>query len=171
MLDRIKQIGKRLLAYLVYIAIYGFVLYCIFTWLASYSLLFAYFGNLALIIIAITLDELMLKRIQSEKFVIYVKKLKDPEKSYRSVRRNLDTSVSLKTDLYVFYILVLIASQIIVFYPALVSEEIGNFIQANNYSILFLIAFDALARQFSKDRERIKKITEEFEKEFNENQD
>ena len=83
----------------------------------------------------------------------------------------LDSFVSFKTVLYMFYIFILIFSQIIDFYPALVGENIGNFISANSYSILLLIALDQVIGQFSKDRERVGKISEKLKKDLVENQE
>ncbi|MCL2146903.1 MAG: hypothetical protein FWH52_03750 [Synergistaceae bacterium] len=150
---------------LIYIAIYGFVSYSVFTWLFEYSRLFAYLGNLALIIIVLAMDELTLKMIQSEKYITQIMKDEnDPREKFNSLQMGLNNSFSFKTDLHLFYVFILIASQIIELYPTLVGEKLGNFIFANNYSILLLIAFDTLVSQFSKDRERIDKILELFKK-------
>lgn len=85
----------------------------------------------------------------------------------------MDNFVSFKTVLYVFYLFVLIVSQIIDFSSAsgLVDECLGNFILTTQYSIVLLIAFDMLIGQFIKDREKMKKTSGKFMKHFAENQD
>jgi lipopolysaccharide/colanic/teichoic acid biosynthesis glycosyltransferase len=191
MLNKIKKISKYLFFTLITIAIYGLILYLIFTWLIGYSLPLAYLGNLAFMIVILVLDERLIKIFQSEeyakKFAMRVKKEidkdedknkdKDKEKgkkkenNYQLIQRHLDSAVSFKTDLYLFYIFLLVASQIIDFNSALVSENLGNFILANNYSILFLIALDMLVGQYSKDRKRTQRIAENLAKYMDENQD
>jgi len=156
-----RRVGSILLSLLFY-AIYGTILYFFTTWLAGYSLLFAYLGNLALIVLVLVADELTIKSVQSEKFLIKMEREKDPEKYYQSVQLGLNNNVSFKTDLYVFYIFILIASQVVEFYPTLVGEGLVTFLLTNSYSILLLIAFDMLIGQFTKDRERTKKILEEL---------
>ena len=168
MLKKIKQTGKNLLFSLLCIAVYGIVLYFVFTWLAGYSLLFAYLGNLALIVLVLAIDEHMVKIMQSDKFVMQLKKEKDPEKSYHTLQFHLDNFSSFKTDLYVFYILILVVSQIMEFHIVPVNENLGNFILANSYSIILLIALDMLIRQFTNDRARMKKISEMLKRKISE---
>jgi uncharacterized membrane protein len=159
--------------------IYGVVLYFAFTWLAGFSLLYAYFGNLALIIIFLAIDESLIKLAESTDYLKkeaekLSKKLsettaEDREKTYRIFQKGLENTVSFKTALYLVYIFILIFSQIININPALVSEDIATFIHANNYSILLLIAFDRLIGQVSKERERMKKISAKLKKHLEEN--
>jgi hypothetical protein len=78
--------------------------------------------------------------------------------------------ISFKTLIYLLYLFILIASQIIDFNPDLIGENLVNFIQANNYSILFLLAFDTLIGQFSKDKERMKKIAEKLKEDSSEDE-
>ena len=168
MLNLIKRISKYILFAFIANAAYGVILYFVFTWLAGYSLLYAYFGNFALIIIVLATDEYYTHiMMQSEKFIAKLKKEKDPEKAYRSLKWALSNFGSFKTDLYLFYILILVFSQIIEFNPALVGKNLGDFIRANNYSILFLIGFDTLIGQFSKDRARMKKILAKIKESLN----
>ena len=61
--------------------------------------------------------------------------------------------------------------QIIDFYPTIASEDISSFIHANSYSILLFIAFDQFIGQFSKDKERMNKISEKLKKSMTENQE
>jgi len=112
----------------------------------------------------------MYKFYESKKLVAMLTKEKDIEKNYRLIRLQLDSFVSFKTVLYIFYIFILVFSQILDFYPELIGGNIGNFVNANSYSILLLIAFDQVIGQFSKDRERTAKISSKLEKELFENQ-
>jgi hypothetical protein len=153
------------------IVVYGLISFLVFTWLAGYSLLHASIGNLVLIVLVLAIDEYMIKAFQSEKLIMRIKMENDPEKTYRSLQSGLNIAGSFKADLYLFYVIVLIFSQIIDFDPALVNENFGNFISANNYSILFLIAIDMLIGQYSKDRARLKKISEKFKEAFTKNQE
>ena len=171
MINKIIQISRYLLFTLINLVIYGFVLYGVFLWLSAYSFLCAYLGNLALIISILAADEYTFKILQSEKFVTRMKKEKNPDENYRFLQLGLDSVGSFKSDLYLFYVFILIGSQIIEFNPALVGENLGNFILANNYSILLLIAFDMLIRQFSNDRKKTKKILAKLKESLTYNQD
>ena len=169
--NKIKQTGKYLLYILWSNIIYGLIVYYTFIWLSGYSLLYAYFGNLALIVFGLAIDGYSQKLLQSKKLVVQLKEDKNSEKNTRIVGMLIDSFVSFKTVLYLFYAFILIVSQIIDFYPLLVSENVKNFISANNYSILLLIALDMLTRQFSEDRERMQKLSEKFKKSLMEHQD
>ena len=141
--------------YVLYIlygsVIYGLVLFFVYKWLAGYSLVFAYLGNLALIIFALVTDNYMFKiydtAMQSKKYVEEFRKS-------RFLRFQLDSYVSFKTTLYLFYIFILFFSQIINSSPALLNQDFLNFVSANEYGILLLIAVDLLTGQFKKDREK-----------------
>ncbi|MGL4670359.1 MAG: hypothetical protein ACRCVG_07210 [Methanobacteriaceae archaeon] len=109
--------------------------------------------------------------IQSKDIVTGLMKEKDMEKSYNSIQGLIDSAISFKTELYLFYVFILIFSQIIDFSPELVSEDLANFILANSYSILLLIAFDRIIQNFSNDRKRMKKISANLKKSLSENQD
>ena len=171
MSKRIKQLSKQLLISLITIVVYGLVLYLVCTWLAGYSLLYAYLGNLALIIIVLTLDELTLKMFQSEKRVEQVMSTDDAEKTYHQVQLGLENFVTFKTELYLFYVLVLIFSQIIDLAPLAVGEDLGTFFHINGYSILLLLAIDMFIGQFSKDKDRLNRILDRFKGYLTKNQD
>ena len=168
MQNKIRQIGNHLLYVLWSNVIYGLIVYHVFILLARHSLLYAYLGNLVLIILGLLIDAYTIKMLQSKKFIQQLKEEKGAEKNYRVVKRIIDNFVSFKTALYMFYVFILIFSQIIVFDPTLVGENISNFILANNYSILFLIAFDMLIKQFSEDKRKMKAISEKFQKSLTE---
>jgi len=167
------QIGKNIAYALSSNIIYALIVYFSYTWLAGYSLLLGYFGNLALIIMALVMDEGTLKMLRSKELVMSIKKekQKDIELALRLLKFLFDGFVSFKTVLYTFYVFILIVSQIIDFYPSLINPALENFIHANSYSILLLIAFDQIIGQFSKDRGRIKEVSAEFVKNWAENQE
>ena len=170
MKEKIKRIINFILFFIYTNVIYGLIVYFVFTWLAGYSLLAGYFGNLALIVLGLVMDAQIHKILQSKKLIQELKEDKNPEQGYRFIQSLLDNYVSFKTSLYLFYVVILVLSQIIVFYPTLLSENISNFIAVNNYSILLLLAFDMLSRQFSKDKERKKAISENLEKALSESE-
>ena len=170
MKNKIKQIGKYALFVIWTNAIYGLMLYYVFIWLSGYSLIYAYFGNLLLIVFGLATDEYMQKKLQSDKFIMQLKQ-DNNEKDYRTVRLIVDNFVSFKTSLYLFYIFILIASQIINIDPSLMSDNIRNFISTNDYSILFLIALDMLIKQFSNDRKKMKETSKKMEELLDENKE
>ena len=162
-----KKNIQVMLSSLVFVVVYGIIVYFVFVWLAKYSMLYAYFGNLVLILLLLAIDEYMLKLLQSKDY--FERLLK--EKKWEEIYGYIQKSISFKTELYFFYVLILIFSQILEFYPTLVGENLGSFILANNYSILLLVALDMLIQQYSKDRKRMKKITDKLKKSLTENQD
>ena len=168
MLNKLKQIIKYVLYILFGSVIYGIILFLVYTWLAGYSLVLAYLGNLALIIIAIVSDNLAFKvydsAMQTDKHVEEFKKS-------RFLRFQLDSYISFKTTLYMFYIFILFFSQIINANPILLNQDLLNFISANEYGILLLIAVDLLIGQFKKDREKSTEYQKKIEKYLADNQD
>ena len=176
MLNKMIKIGKHALYILISNVIYGLILYFGFVWLAGYSPIYAYFYNLALIIGGIAIDEYMITMLQSKKIILQLKDMqlkdkKDFEINYHLIQRLVENYVSFKTVLYLFYVVILIISPIIDSNPALVGAELGNFILANHYSIMFLIAVDMIITQFSKDRERMKEISAKLNTSLFENHD
>jgi len=67
--------------------------------------------------------------------------------------------------------LILLISQIINADLISIHNDFKNFISANEYSILLLIAVDMLISQFSKDRQRVKLLSEKIEKYLAENRE
>jgi hypothetical protein len=149
------------------------ILYYVFTWLVGYSLVHAYLWNLAFLVFALVIDEYMLKMFQSKKLVMQLKKEKNAEKNFRFIQWMIDSFVSFKTILYVFYAFVLIVSQIIEFSSAsvVITGDLENFILMTKYNILLLIAFDMIIGHFSKDKERTKNISAKLKKNMVDNQD
>ena len=168
MRNRIKQINKYLILDVVGMIVYGLILYFGFALLAGLSLLCAYLWNFVLIILAISFDVYTEKMLKSVKTMMMLKKEYGTEKAYSMITGGF---VSFKTLIYLFYLIILVISQIISFSPALFGENLVNFIAANNYSILFLLAFDTFIGQFSKDREKKKKHLEILKGHFAENDD
>jgi hypothetical protein len=167
MRNGIKQINKYLVYDIFGMAIYGLFLYFGFTWLAGFSLVYGFLWNYALIIIAITFDGYANKMMQSDKIIMMFKEKYGIERACRLIAGGF---ITFKTLLYLFYLFILIASQIIDVNPTLLGENLVAFILANNYSILFLLAFDSFIGQFSKDKGRKQKIIEKIQRPSAENQ-
>ena len=158
MLNKIVIIIKHLIYAIISNILYGLAVFFLYKSLVGHSLLYVYIVNIALILIFLALDDTALNVWNSKKFILEIKKDKDIDKSYRYIQLYFDSFVSFKTILYLFYIFIVIVAQIIEFYPTLINKDLENFIIANRYSILLLIAFDQLILQFSNDKEKIKKI-------------
>ena len=162
MRHRKNPINKYFLYDILGIAAYGSILYFGFIWLAGLSVLYAYLWNFALIILAVAFESYAEKFLQSDNIIAMYRKKYGTEKAYLMIAGGW---LSFKTLIYSFYLIILIASRIIDFNPALVSENLADFVLSNNYSILFLLAFDTLIGQFSKDREKTKGILSKLDTE------
>ena len=171
MSNAMRKIGKYFMYFLWSNAIYGLMVYNVFTWLSEHSILLAYFGNLALIIFGLSIDEYMQSALQSDKVIAELKAETGRKNGVRTIHWITDSFVSFKTSLYLFYVIILIISQIIRFDPSLVGENIRTFISANDYSILVLIALDTLIKQFLYDRDRMQTISENLQKALGDAQD
>jgi hypothetical protein len=159
-----KRINKYLVIDILGAAIYGAILFFGFTLIAGFSLLLAYLWNFLLIILALVFDGLANRVMQSDDSIRLLKDKYGADKAYLMLTGGF---LSFKTLIYLFYLFILVASQIIDFNPTLVSKNLVDFINANNYSILFLLAFDTVIKQFIKDKEKAKKLSDKFK----ENQD
>jgi len=116
-----------------------------------------YIGNAIVIFFSLAVDKIIHGILESKKFVI-------TKKNYRTARFfSLDTSVSFKAALYLFYIFALILSHVIELHPALVSDDIGVFFTTIEYGILLVIALDALMGQVSIDIDRVNRLNEKFD--------
>jgi len=167
-----KQKIKQALGHIIYVlfsnTIYGLILYFVYVWFSGYSLLLAFFGNFALIIAGLAVDESTIKYFESEKTVKYFERTKLSRSDRYFLRHYTSSFVSFRTALYVFYIFILVLSQVLEFNPDMLGEKMRSFILSNSYSILLLIAADMLLAQFSKDKERMKKIGAKYTKFFDE---
>ena len=174
MSGRIRKSLNVLLYAVLSNGIFGAIIFFTYTWLARYSVLYAYLGNLLLIIIGLIMDEHMIKSFQSKKLAMQInqiKKAKDRESNYRLIKGILNSFVSFKTVLYTLYILILILAQVIDSYPTLFSEDMRSFILANNYSILIIVAFDLALGEFLRDRKKSKDTLRVLDDNLNEGQD
>ena len=171
MSSKIAQRIPFILLQIVSMAVMWLVLYFVYYWLSGYSLALAYLANILFIILIIVIDEFTIKQLESSIKLSRGKTKEEREKDYQIIKKSLNNSVSFKTDLYLIYVFVLIASQVLAIYPGLVGEELSSFIHANNYSILLLIALDMLSRQFGKDKKRIKEISDSIDKSMSEDKD
>ena len=168
MLNKIKRASKYILYAIFTNIIFGLIYYFLFSWLVGYSLLYAYLGCLALIIIGLILDYHLKNSLVSKKTVETLNKLdeKDKKSNYRLLQLVMDSFVSFKTILFVFYIFVLVASQVITIDPTLASVKFNNFIAANSYGLVLVIAFYMIVEQFPKDRQEMKEKSEILRKTF-----
>ena len=170
MSGRMRQLGRRV-AYAVFSNIlYGFIVYFTFMWLVGYSLLAAYLGILVLIVAALAIDEFTLRMYQSTKLIASIKKDKNPAQAYRQALGLLESFVSFRVVLYLFYALVLVFSQIVEFSSGsiTVGGRLGDFLLITRYNILLIIAFDMLTGQFAADKRRLRKIAAAFGENFTE---
>ena len=171
MLHKIKKLGKYLITTCLANVVLGLVLYYGFTFLGRFSQLYAYLWNFAVIVIVLVSDELTIKSLESEKLFAKIRREKNPGKVVKSLEHSLNSLGSFKGDLYLFYIFILVFSQIIELAPDFVGESLGHFISANSYSILLLIAFDTLIKQYTEDRERMKRMLAKLKKAIGDGQD
>ena len=165
MLKKLLRRVRFIMLELLGAATYGVVLYFLFTWLAGYSLLYAYFGSLALMIIMIASEEYAIRVMESDDTLKKMSEQaaqKGRENFYRSQADGFVYNTSVKTVLYLFYVFILIFSKIVEYNPALVNESIGAFILENSFSILMLIALDRLFGQAARDRERMRKLAARY---------
>ena len=154
------RINKYFIYDIIGMAVYGLILYFGYIWLSGISPVYGYIWNCVLIIIALSFDGFTNKMLHSNETILLFREKYNYEKIFRMI---VGGFISFKTLLYLFYMFILITSPIIDIKPTLLDKNIINFIQANNYSILFLIAFDTFIGQLSKDREKSKKIIERIE--------
>lgn len=152
-----KCLGYILSSFTLFsIMLFGLAVYFTYTWLAGYSPLYALLGNLVLIFLGLVWNKSMVKFYQSKRFMLIMIRLSGSAKEYREVKTpTFDGFVSFKTALYIFYIVIMIVSQIVEFYPMPFSGDLLNFIAANKYSILFLFALDRVIELAAPDRENL----------------
>ena len=160
-MQKATQLLKYASFFLVSTSIYGLAMFFAYIWLARYSVLLAYLGNLVLIIIALVWDEANLKVLDS---LTESKEALLEMKKSRSIWWVLDSFISFKAALYLYYVLIMLFSRVLQSYPTLVHENLVSFINANEYSILLLIAVDLFAGQFVADRVKARAIRAKIEK-------
>lgn len=133
--------------------IFAFIVYFTYTWLSKYSLAFVYIGNAVLILVALLIDTWAYRQLNQ---------IMDSDTDFNKVKNSklflfyLESFVSFKTVLYLFYIIILIISEVISYNPNILSEGVMNFIVANKYSVVLLIAIERLIKQLEVDRSKTK---------------
>jgi len=111
---------------------------------------------MVMIILSLTLDSIIHGVLQSKDFVL-------TKKNYRFARfMYMDSYVSFRTTVYLFYIIILVVSQVLSFIPTPVNEDIEKFTTTIEYGIILVIAFDALIASVFKDMDRIVRISAKF---------
>jgi len=163
--NKILQFAKYLLFLLIVTTVYGFGAHFMYKTLAELSILFAYLNNMFFIVFLLVLSKSIQTKMNSKKFVFTKKNLLFARFAY------WDSIISFNTPLYLFYIFILIVSQIYLFDPTIVSEDFGNFMRAMEYGIIFVIAFDKLIEYYFKDRERMKLMSAKFKQYLSEKSD
>jgi hypothetical protein len=144
--------------------IYGCILYFLIVWLAGYSLLHAYIGNLVMIALGLAADRMMLRYYTSPKLMAAIRREKNAEQNYRLVQWLIENYISFKALLYLFYAILLISSQVINFGNIEISEALNSFLRSTDYSILIVIAFDEFFERFTQGRKNAEKTLREFKK-------
>lgn len=172
MKNKIKKMGGHVFYIILSNTVYGVTLYFVVTLALKTSELLAYCINLGFIIMGLLLDRwIILKVYQPKKLAEEIRKLekeKDRALNNRIIKWQLEYFVSFKTSLFFFYIFILLFSQLIKFKPELVGPEINSFINTIDYSVIILLAFKDFSEEFSKDKNRMKEVSEEYDKNMSE---
>ena len=157
MSSKLKQIALYILISLISVIGYGYItFFLIYRDLAGGSMLYSYLWNIGFIIAFLLIDALIYMKMQSKEFAI-------TKKNYFFARWTfIESSISFKTTIYLFYIFILIGSRVAVLDPTLVSAEFRNFMLSIEYGLVLVIAFDKLIESFLKDHKRMQKISAKF---------
>jgi len=137
---------------------FGFVTYRLTTAIAGNSVALSYLLNIGYIFMLLVIDTILYKKMESKELVI----TKENYKRYRYAY--IDSYVSSKTTVYLFYIFVLIAGQLHYFNPALLSGEFGDYLESIKYCLVIVMALDKLIEHILKDVKRINKLSVKFKK-------
>lgn len=148
---------KQFIKYSCYIIysnlIFALIVYFTYTWLLKYSLIFVYIGNAILIVLALMVDNWAYRQLNQ---------IMDSDDDFNKVKNSklflfyLESFVSFKTVLYLFYIIILVISEVISYNPNLLSDGLMNFVVANKYSVVLLISIERLMKQVEVDRGKTK---------------
>jgi len=95
-------------------------------------------------------------KMESKELVI----TKENYKRYRFAY--LDSYVSSKTTVYLFYLFVLIAGQLHYFNLEFLSGEFGDYLESIKYSLVIVMALDKLIEHVFKDIKRVNKLSAKF---------
>jgi len=137
---------------------FGFVTYRLTTVIAGNSVALSYLLNIGYIFILLLIDMILYTKMESKEFTI----TKENYKRYRYAY--IDSYVSSKTTVYLFYIFVLIAGQLHYFNPASLSGEFGSYLESIKYCLVIVMALDKLIEHILKDVKRISKLSAMFKK-------
>ena len=138
-------------------AAYGlFSYFIIYTRLAGRSMLHSYLWNIAFIIAFLIFDKFTSDILLSKEFVI-------TKKTYfiAGVMHVL-SFVSFKTAMYLFYIVVLIASRISILAPDSVPYGLHGFVLSVEYCLILLVVFDKFIEYLLEDGVRMKRVSAKF---------
>jgi len=136
---------------------FGFFTYHVTTGIAGNSVILSYLFNIVYIFVLLLIDMILYAKMESKKLII----TKENYKKYRFAY--LDSYVSSKTTVYLFYLFVLIAGQLHYFNPALLSGEFGDYLESIKYCLVIVMAIDKLIEHLFKDIKRVNKLSEKFE--------
>jgi len=156
-LKLINVLGYGAGAIIVTVA-FGFVTYRLTTAIAGNSVALSYLLNIGYIFMLLVIDTILYKKMESKELVI----TKENYKKYRYAY--IDSYVSSKTTVYLFYIFVLIAGQLHYFNPVLLSGEFGDYLESIKYCLVIVMALDKLIEHILKDVKRINKLSVKFKK-------
>ena len=137
---------------------FGFVTYRLTTVIAGNSVALSYLFNIGYIVILLIIDTILYRKMESKELAI----TKENYKRYRYAY--IDSYVSSKTTVYLFYIFVLIAGQLHYFNPVLLSGEFGDYLESIKYCLVIVMALDKLIDHIFKDVKRISKLSVKFNK-------
>ena len=137
---------------------FGFATYQLTIAVAGNSVAILYLLNIGYIFLLLVIDAILHRKLESKDLAITNENYKKYRYAY------IDSYVSSKTTVYLFYIFVLIAGQLHYFNPALLSGEFGYYLESIKYCLVIVMAIDKLIEHIFKDIKRITKLSEKFSK-------
>ena len=136
---------------------YGlFSYFVVYRLLADEVMLYAYLWNIGIIFTLLFIEKTTDVIVFSEDFLEFRKSA--PGRVFTKIFYFLGY-VSFRTELYLFYIFVLIGSRVSILEPALISNNVQRFLFSVEYCLIVLIVFDKFIEQLFKDDKRVRKIT------------
>ena len=116
----------------------------------------AYIVNVAIILFFSIIDKIRLDYLHKRKKAPFKNKRLSEFFDYFVLEKH--SLHSIKSSLYVFYILVLVSSHLLLINPYLldVSESVRSYLTTIGYGLIILVAVDKFIGQFMKDEKRIK---------------
>ena len=138
---------RRSLDYLLWAAYFGLLMYVY--WFFSPNMFIAHTWNIAGISVVLIIDKLRINGIY--------RKLETCTDSKILLKLRKKDVSSIKTSLYLFYILSLFVSQMVAMTDVNLSDNLQGYLQSVSYGVVFLIALDKFFEYLSSDNKRIKK--------------